>query len=193
MLTGREVAYAVFGAWRLAHFDLQGVAYFDRSETGFWHSFAAALIVLPAFAVLTMLRFADTPIAVGWPAMVLIELIAYTIGWTAFPLVMVTLTKLLDREEEYFGFIAMFNWSSVIQVLVMLPVAAFTAGDMLPRGWLEILGIAVTIGLLAYEWFVARVGLRIDGFTAAVVVALDVVIVVVITAIADLLLSGGVV
>lgn len=139
-----------------------------------------------------MIRFADTPIAVAWPAVVLIELIAYTIGWTAFPLVMVTLTKLLDREEEYFGFITMFNWSSVIQVLVMLPVAAFTAGDMLPQGWLEILGIAVTIGLLAYEWFIARVGLRIDGLTAAVVVVVDVVIVVVITVIADLLLSRGV-
>ena len=119
--------------------------------------------------------------------------IAYAIGWTAFPLAMVTLARMLGREAEYFGFITMFNWSSVIQVLVLLPVAAFTAGEMLSQGFLEFLGVAVTIGLLAYEWFIARVGLRIDGFTAAVVVAIDLVIVVILTGVTDHLLGRGVV
>jgi len=36
MLSLPEIAAGLAGAWRLAHFDGGGMAYFDRTVEGFW-------------------------------------------------------------------------------------------------------------------------------------------------------------
>ena len=185
MLTLRETSYALFGAWRLAHFDRQGTAYFDRSRTGALRSFWAAALLLPAYAVLVLLRLAEHPTSLGWPAIILIYGIAYAIGWTAFPVAMAWIVRLLDREEEYFGYIAMYNWSAVLQALIWLPVAALTAGRMLPQPLLDGLGLAADLAILAYLWFIARAGLRMGAFSAIGVVAVDLVLSEIVLAITD--------
>ena len=73
MLTLRETSYALFGAWRLAHFDLQGTVYFDRSRQGALRSFWVAAILVPPYAVLVLLHLAEQPIAVSWPALIVIH------------------------------------------------------------------------------------------------------------------------
>ena len=52
MISGREVAIGIYGAWRLLHFDRAAVQYFDSTIDSFWKSFYAALVVLPAVIVL---------------------------------------------------------------------------------------------------------------------------------------------
>jgi hypothetical protein len=176
MLTMRETTYALFGAWRLAHFDLQGTAYFEGTAAAALRSFWVALILLPAHVVLVLLRLVDRPVAVdGWTVF-MVEALAYVVGWTAFPVAMHWVARLLDREREYFAFIAMSNWSAVLQMLLFLPVTALTAGRMLPVPVLHVINLAMMLALLAYAWFVARAGLRIGGFAAAGVVALDLVL-----------------
>src|SRR5262249_2264372 len=115
MLTMRETAYALFGAWRLAHFDLQGTAYFEGSAAAALRSVGVVLILLPAQVVLVLLRLNEQPAAVsGWTVFI-VEGIAYVIGWTAFPVAMHWVARLIDRDREYFAFIAMSNWSAVLQ------------------------------------------------------------------------------
>ncbi len=191
MLSLRETAYALFGAWRLAHFDLQGTAYFDRSREGALRSFWAAAILLPTHPLLILLHLAGRPVAVGWPALILVYAIIYVVLWTAYPVAMVWVARALDREEEYFGYLAMYNWSQVLAMVVVLPMAALRAGRLVPDPALNFLGLAVDLAVLAYVWFIAKAGLRIGAFAAIGVVTLDLVLSYLVWSIGDQLVVGG--
>lgn len=51
-----EIATALYGAYRLARLDPQGMQYFDLSIGGFWRSFFAAVLMAPFFALLILLQ-----------------------------------------------------------------------------------------------------------------------------------------
>mgnify|MGYP006888959685 CR=1 FL=1 len=81
-----EIRRSVEAAWLLARGDQRGMALFDLSVDGFWHSFAAALLVAPAYALV----LADQYAHLGWPESpwwtILAEAISYLSGWVAFPI-----------------------------------------------------------------------------------------------------------
>ncbi|MCZ6467897.1 MAG: hypothetical protein O6829_11555, partial [Alphaproteobacteria bacterium] len=122
MLSAREAATSLYGAYRLARFDARGMTYFETSLAGFWRSFYAAVIVAPVFAVLLAMRYAAGGEATDEVRFASVEAIAYVIAWVAFPLVMVSLARLLDREERYLGYIVAYNWASVLQNGLYLPL-----------------------------------------------------------------------
>ena len=191
MLTLRETSYALFGAWRLAHFDAQGTVYFDRSAEGALRSFWAAAILLPAYAVMVLLQLAEKPPAMGLAGLMLVHGTAYAVGWTAYPVVMLWLAKLLDRDEDYFGYIAMYNWSQVLITVMVLPMAAIRSGGLLPDALIGVFGLLVDVAMIAYLWFIARAGLRIGALAAIGVVMTDLTISVLIWSTADHLAAGG--
>jgi hypothetical protein len=191
MLNLAEIGPALYGAWRLAHFDAGGMRYFDRSLTGFWRSFQAALLAAPFAAVLIALHLADMKVAGGSLRIVLGETIAYVIGWVAFPLLAFYLTRLIAREAEYVGFIVAYNWSSLIQLAVLLPSFAVAQSGVLPVGLAESIVLVAQAFALVYEWFVVRTALRLPGFGAAGVVAIDLIVSVLVNGIADLLVRAS--
>jgi hypothetical protein len=193
VLTLRETSYALFGAWRLAHFDLQGTVYFDRSREGALRSFWVAAILLPPYTVLVLLHLSERPVAVSWPALLLIHTLGYVIAWTAFPVAMSWVSRVLDRNQEFFGFLTMYNWAQVLTIVPVLAVSAMRVGNMLPEPVLELLGVAVDLAILAYGWFIARAGLRIGPFSAIGVVALDILLSELTWEISDSLIAGGLV
>jgi hypothetical protein len=188
-LTARETVYSIFGAYRLAMLDKTGLSYLDRSPEGAIRSFHAALIVLPAYAVLVVLRLWDVLPDVSLLRFVTIEGLAYVISWTAFPLVMFHISGLLDRSGRYFDFLSAYNWSSVIQMGLYLPVVAIADSGLIPEGLGEGLVLVVTMLVLMYQWFIARTTLDINGGTAAGIVLLDMILAVFITGTADGMLN----
>jgi hypothetical protein len=191
MLSAAEIGPALYGAWRLAHFDAGGMRYFDRSLTGFWRSFQVAVLAAPFAAMLIALHLADMKIAGGWPRIVLGETIAYVIGWVAFPLLAFYLARLIEREAEYVGFIVAYNWSSLIQLAVLLPSFALAQSGVLPVALAQATVLAAQVFALVYEWFVVRTALRLPGFGAAGVVAIDLIVSVLVNGIADLLVHAS--
>jgi hypothetical protein len=191
VLTLRETSYALFGAWRLAHFDLQGTVYFDRTREGAFRSFWVAAILLPPYAVLVLLHLAEQPAAVDWPALLLIHTFGYVIAWTAFPVAMSWVSRVLDRDQEFFGYLAMYNWAQILTIVPVLAVTAMRVGNMLPESVVELLGLTVDLGILVYGWFIARAGLRIGPFSAIGIVALDVLLSQLIWEITDSLAAGA--
>ncbi|MGE0093311.1 MAG: hypothetical protein AB7M05_14375 [Alphaproteobacteria bacterium] len=173
MSRAREAAYALFGAYRLAHLDPSGLRYFNATVEGFWRSFLAALIVAPGYAILIGLELGDSPDAASldWGHIALVQTIAYVISWTAFPVAMHYLTALIGRHEEYVGYIVAYNWAAVIQMGVMLPAAAVQA--MIPGGAGGLIMLPVVIATAFYQWFIARSALRVGGGTAAGIVGFD--------------------
>jgi hypothetical protein len=190
VLTLRETSYALFGAWRLAHFDRQGVAYFDRTREGALRSFWAAAILLPAYVILVLLHLSEMPVAIGFPSLVLLYAFQYVVAWTALPAAMAFIARTLDREEEFFGWLAMYNWSQVVAMIVVLPMQAVASSGLFDNPALPFLAVLVNIAVLAYAWFIARTGLGIGGFGAVGVVLLDVVMTELIWEIGDLVATG---
>ncbi len=188
-LTARETVYSIFGAYRLAMLDKTGLNYLDRSPEGAIRSFNAALIVLPAYAVLVVLRLWDVLPDVSLLRLVTVEGLAYVISWSAFPLVMFYISGLLDRSERYFDFLSAYNWSAVIQMGLYLPVVAIADSGLMPGGLGEGLVMVVTMLVLLYQWFIARTTLDINGGSAAGVVLLDMILAIFITGVSDGMLS----
>jgi len=188
-LTAREAVYSIFGVYRLALLDKAGLTYLDRSPEGALRSFHAALIVLPAYAVLVVLRLWDVLPEVSLFRFIAVEGLAYVISWTAFPLVMFYISGLLDRSGRYFEFLSAYNWSSVIQMGLYLPIVAIADSGLVPEGLGEGLVLVVTMLVLIYQWFIARTTLDINGGSAAGIVLLDMILAVFITGTADGMLS----
>ncbi|WP_448202702.1 hypothetical protein [Azospirillum sp. sgz302134] len=187
-LTARDVAYSVFGAYRLARLDPTGLQYMDRTPEGALKSFYAAVIVLPAWALLLAIRLWDQLQDAPLIQVVTVESIAYVISWTAFPVVMHGVTGLLDRRTRYADFVCAYNWSSVVQMAVYLPVVILAATGLLPQPLSETLVFAAMMAMLAYQWFVLRTALDVPGITAAGLVMLDLFLSAVVTDVADGLL-----
>ncbi len=176
MLSLAEIGSAVYGAWRLAWFDPNGMRFFDRSIEGFWRSFRVALLAAPVSALLIGLDLSTMKVGGGWFRVLVGESIAYVIGWVAFPLLAYYLTEAIDRRAQYLGFIVAYNWSTVVQLGLFLPAVLIDHSHILPNGLGLSLTYAASIAVLVYEWFIVRTALALPGFGAAGVVLVDFVI-----------------
>src|SRR6516164_1967634 len=169
-----EARLALVGALRLARGDRGGLACFNRSLDGFWRSFGAAVIGYPLYLLLLAMRVtvAEWERSGGF-VIVTVETIAYVIGWVAFPLIMLTVTRLIGRAHRYFDFMVSYNWSQVPQSALFVLVGLGTESGVLAAGPAQAIEVASAIAVLLYEWFIARVGLDTTASAAALVVFID--------------------
>lgn len=172
MITRPELAAGIAGAFRLARRDPSGLALFDATPRGVWNSFWVAVLVAPAF-ILTDALAGSLPPEIG-PREILVWLISYVVAWTAFPVVMITVADSLDRWPLYTRYIVAYNWSSVVQVAVLLPLNLLAVA--FPGHATLILAQCAIIVLLIYHAYVATVGLAVNPGTAAGIVLLDVLL-----------------
>ena len=169
MLTAREASAGLYGAYRLARMDPGGMRFFDASVEGFWHSFYAALIVAPPYALLLLIKFAVEPDPPNTIIYLVVNAISYVIAWVAFPLVMFYLCGLFDRQSHFVRYIVAYNWAAVLQNCLVLPIAIAERLGLLP----PVLGFLSMIVVLVYAGFIARVALDVPWLTVAGIVMLD--------------------
>lgn len=173
MITAREVSYGLFGAWRLAHLDPRGMDYFDTTIEGFWRSFWAAVLMIPPYIVLVLLQLGQRETDWDPLRVLLVETIGYAIAWTAFPLAAFYVLAALGKQQRYVAYIVAYNWSNLIQIAVMLPVAALEATGALPGGVSTSLFIAALASILFYQYYITRVALDVDIAIAVGLVFID--------------------
>ncbi len=172
MLTARELSYGIFGAWRLARFDADAMRYFDTSVDGFWKSFYAAAIALPAFIIMTAfsLAKAELPEHVGFLEVAVVEASGYVMSWVAFPLLMTVVSDVLQRGERYLGYIVALNWAQLLIVAVQLPAFLFVVASGTEPGQPHPVTLIVLFIVSFYLWFVTKAALQINGWAAGGVV-----------------------
>lgn len=171
--SAREIASALYGAYRLARIDAGGMAFFDASTQGFWRSFFAAVLVAPFYAVFLAVRFPDFEGAVDPLAYAVVETMAYVVAWLAYPVVMASLTRMLGRAERFVGYIVAYNWAAVWQNVLLLPLAILGGLGIVPTDAWAFLYLIVLGAVLAYVWVVARLALELPPLTCAAIVILD--------------------
>ena len=191
MVTAREASYAIYGAFRLARFDANGVQYFDNTPESFWHSFWAAAIALPGYALLLMMRLADAPVAAGAGMVLLVEGIAYVASWFAYPLAIFYVARGFNRLHVYYRYIAAYNWAVILQVGLLLGVTALDASGVFPRTLGAMLSLAGTVAIFAYQWFIARAAFEATIGGALALVALDLTLGIAINGWANRILMAG--
>jgi hypothetical protein len=167
----QEIRTALIGALMLARGDARGLANFDASLGGFWRSYRAAAISYPLYIALTLWRTEDPTLRAA-----IVETIGYIVSWTAFPLVMLTLCRRLDRDDHFFGFMTAYNWCQVPQIVLFSAIAVVEAVGVLGEGPAAAVGLVAAAAVLVYEWFIARVALDVSVPAAMLVVAVDVVL-----------------
>ena len=173
MITPGEISRSVFGAWLLARFNASGLTLFENTLEGFWRSFWAAAIILPAYAILITIRNSGATIGVGAGTAFFVHSVAYVIGWMAFPFVMYYVAQMFNRSQWYFRYIAAYNWSVVLQLTLMLVVSLAGASGMVPVAVVGAATVIVVIFILVYQGFIAHVALQATLPGAAGIVFLD--------------------
>lgn len=185
MIRSADAFTALYGAARLARFDKAGLGYFDVSLRGFWNSFYAGVIVAPLYAVLVALRTTDAD--AGWAPLV-IDALAYVVNWLVFPVVMLTLVRMLDRQRFYLRHIVAYNWASAVQNFVYLPLALLIQAGLLPTDVGALLSLLALGWVVVYSSFVTHVALDVPVPTAAALVVVDLVLGIVVNGLAG---GGG--
>lgn len=148
----------------------------EATPRGAWRSFVAALICLPAFLALRFFGWAQ----LGAPEDALLrplaaEVIGYAAGWTAFAIASLPLARVWGREAQWPHFLSAWNWTNVVQYLVLLALtvpAAIGLPDWAAQG-LIFAGLGYAIWL---EWFTVRHALGVTPLRAAAMVGLDLAI-----------------
>jgi hypothetical protein len=172
-----EVRLALAGTLRLARGDRGGLSCFDRSLDGFWRSFRAAFIAYPLYLVLLTMRVTTAEWQrSGGLLIVTVETIAYIIAWAAFPLIMLTVTRWIDRAHRFFNFMVPYNWSQLPQSALFVLVGLETESGVLGGPAAQAIEVAAAIAVLVYEWYIARVALDTTASAAAFIVFVDLVL-----------------
>lgn len=172
----REIAYGIYGAWRLARLDQDAMRYFDCTIEGFWKSFFAAVIVLPGFVIIMVFELNQLEVGAGVVRLVLVLACVYVLSWVAYPVIVHSICEAIGKRDAFIGFIVAFNWANVIQMAIWLPTIGLIGAGLLPRelGWL-LHGIMLFL-ILGYAWFIAHTALGVTPMGAVGFVALDFII-----------------
>ncbi len=185
MISLNEVVRSLYGAYRLARLDALGLDFFNPTVAGFWRSFFAAVLVSPLYIVLVLIRYGDLWERVPLFRFLAIETIAYVIAWVAFPVIMATVTKSIDRERHFIRFIVAYNWAGVLQNALYLPIVIFGSAGLLAATGANTLALLAISLIIVYTWFITRTALDVTGAQAAGIVGLDFLISIFINAVAN--------
>ncbi len=183
-----ETLAGLYGAWRLARADRGGMGYFNNTHEGFWRSFISALIVLPIYAVLLILRYRTEHLTVAPLRYTALEMVSYVIAWFVFPLIMFYLVQAIERERQFIDFVVAYNWASVWQNFLYLPVSMVGEMGVLPDEWQRALELAALVLVFAYTFYVTKVALRIGNLVAAGIVVVDFLVSVFLNMVTEMLL-----
>ena len=144
-----------------------------------------------AYALLLLMRLADSPVNAGAGIVLLVEGIAYVAGWFAYPLAAFYIARAFGRQNVYYRYIAAYNWAVVLQVGLLLAVTALAGSGLLPRNLGAFLSLAGTAAILAYQWFIARAVFAATIGGALAMVAIDLTLGIVIDGWATHILMAG--
>ncbi|HWA50823.1 MAG TPA: hypothetical protein VG742_21325 [Dongiaceae bacterium] len=171
MIGSVELRLGCRGLLHLARFDGQFLRFFDRSASGALRSFWLALLVLPFYLVQFWLEIdATVPNAGQYLAG---RLVGYAYNWIAFPLILLFAAKLLEREAEMPGCIAIYNWLSLLWITLQAPLLLLFAINRDSSATIALSYLFLLYSVLV-EGFVFVRALRIATWQAAVLVVIDV-------------------
>lgn len=162
MIGVRELFTYVYGVWRLARLDADGIHAFPNTVPAFWRSFQAAVFVAPFIVVTGLDQMSRLQTSSSTGFIITVFTLIYAISWLLFPVIVLYLAEALQRRDRFLRYIAAHNWSAVIRQFVPFVVVLVGETGILPRGLITFMLVATEIAILVYMGYIARVGLEIS-------------------------------
>ncbi len=182
IVTADEVNRSFRGTLDLLHSRAEGLKSFDMSERGFWRSFAAIWLTLPAYVVslaferlrLGLLRPDHSLLDNIW--IDLVVALGHVAGFVALPLAMIWITRSLNLTKAYVPFVIVTNWITVMGLLVLsLPAVLLLLGWATPS-LASVFGLAFAVIIVRMQWFATKATLGVSGLLAFGIVLLGIVL-----------------
>ena len=188
-MTIRDAVYGLYGAYRLAWLDKSGLSFLDRTGEGALRSFAVLFFVLPAYALIVLLR--GEAAGEDLYAALALRMLSYVVGWLAYLLLCWQIVRRIGRDNRYAGFVVAYNWASVLQIGIYLPVEVLIAGQWLPPDAVAAIALIILVASAAYQWFVTKAALEVSGLMAFGFVLTDLLVTKVVSDLATLPAAPG--
>ncbi|HEX8168000.1 MAG TPA: hypothetical protein VF601_19705 [Beijerinckiaceae bacterium] len=186
IVTAEDVVRSLRGTAALLNRRSEGLKSFDMTEKGFWHSFGAIWLALPAFVV--VLAFERHRLGLLGPGAAILDAswvtavvaAGYVASFLVLPVGMIGIARRLGLGPRYVPFVIVTNWSLAVGLTFLsVPAALLLVGWATPS--LAVL-YALAFGAIAVHllWFGTKAALGVSGGLAAAIVvlalALDVLI-----------------
>jgi hypothetical protein len=168
-----EFRLACRGLFLLARFDPGFLRFFDRSASGALRSFWLAPFLLPSDLLHAWFQVTHPLPSPG--LFFSAEILGYFTGWILFPLLLLNFGRILERDPEIPGAIAICNWMALLILVVQLPSLTLTIINP-DSGIASLLRLATVAYLVAVEGFLLVQCLRLQLWQAASLVVLDILI-----------------
>lgn len=191
MLDRNEVAHSLRGAWRLFLDRPDALRFFDTSIEGFWRSFAAIFLLVPAYALTAYAEYrvilSDSIADEGFSnaAFIFDKGLALCLDWIALPILLAVLARPFGITRTYGPFIVARNWCAVVAVVPFGAIGLLFALDILGVDTANFLFLAALIVVLRYNFLIARRALAAGTVFAIGIVVLDLVVSLSIAAFSD--------
>ncbi|MXQ11623.1 hypothetical protein [Microvirga makkahensis] len=182
IVTADEVNRSFRGTLDLLHSRAEGLKSFDMSERGFWRSFAAIWLTLPAYIV--SLAFERLRLGLLKPDRSLLDSIwidlvvalGHVAGFAALPLAMIWIARSFDLTRAYVPFVIVTNWITVMSMLVLsLPAMLLLLGWATPA-LASVFSLAFAVIIVRMQWFATKATLGVPGLAAFGIVLLGIVL-----------------
>ena len=108
-----DTVRALYGVMLLIRRHPDAELMFDASPAGFWRSLFAAVLCLPAHAVIIMHGVAYTGESDYGFRDGMADMMVYVIVWLAYPVLMANVAPALGRRDRFLRYIVPYNWLSI--------------------------------------------------------------------------------
>lgn len=160
-LAAEDVARSLRGSWHLMTRGSEALQELDLTRDGFWRSFLAFALMLPAaIALLAAVRIlADMPNSAGLftsPQLVMAVVGAQCLTVLAVPALLILLAPDLVHAPRFTSFVIAWNWAGIVSASLMaVPAAVFAIGWSNP-GLAAMQALAFGAIVLRLRYCVAR-------------------------------------
>ncbi len=182
IVTADEVNRSFKGTLDLLNSRAEGLKSFDMSEQGFWRSFAALWLTVPAYIVslaFERLRLGllqpDHPLLANI-GLDLVVALGHVASFVALPVAMIWIARKFRLTDRYVPFVIVTNWISVIGLLVLsVPAMLLLLGWATPA-LASLFSLTFAIIILRLQWFATKATLGIASLPAFGIVVLGLVL-----------------
>lgn len=167
MLSGRELALGLVGAWRLARADRTALLCFDRTPAGFWRSFWVYALLAPPQALLTAIQFDQLKISPVPFELILLQIGFYVLDAVLLPAVLSEIALRTARVPQFIAFIIAYNYAQILVTALWLAVLGMArlAGD----SSLALLLMATFAVVVFFQYRIARIAFDLTPLYAMLV------------------------
>jgi hypothetical protein len=175
IVTADEVNRSFKGTLDLLNSRSEGLKSFDMSERGFWRSFTAIWLTLPAYVIslaIERMRLGAVPNGSLLDNLWVDAVVAmgHVGGYVALPLAMIFIARTFRLTGRYVPFVIVTNWISVIGLLVLsLPTMLLLLGWATPP-LASLFSLAFAVIIIRIQWFATKETLGLSSLPALAIV-----------------------